>query len=121
MKLYQCITADNITDMEQRIANAIALGYTPIGGIHAKQVKHNIKGEQTQYMQSLLYAPNADSANLTDTIGKQKALLEKVVENTKPPVMSKFGKTSYRNIANAVEIDRDIIEVINEHLNEVSE
>ena len=75
-------------------------------------MKHNIKGEQTQYMQSLLYAPNADSANLTDTIGKQKALLEKVVENTKPP---------YRNIANAVEIDRDIIEVINEHLNEVSE
>ena len=112
MKLYQCITADNIADMEQRIANAIALGYTPIGGIHAKQVKHNIKGEQTQYMQSLLYAPHVDSAVLTDTIGKQKALLEKVVENTKPP---------YRNIANAVEIDRDIIEVINEHLNEVSE
>lgn len=112
MKLYQCITADNITDIEQRIANAIALGYTPIGGIHAKQVKHNIKGEHTQYMQSLLYAPNADSAFLTDTIGKQKALLEKVVENTKAP---------YRNIANAVEIDADIIEVINEHLNEVSE
>lgn len=114
MKLYQCITADNITDIEQRIANAIALGYTPIGGIHAKQVKHNIKGEHTQYMQSLLYAPNADSAFLTDTIGKQKALLEKVVENTKTPY--RMG-----NIANAVEVDRDIIAVINEHLNEVSE
>lgn len=112
MKLYQCITADNITDMEQRIANAIALGYTPIGGIHAKQVKHNIKGEQTQYMQSLLYAPNADSANLTDTIGKQKALLEKVVESAKAP---------YEEYPAHIEIDRDIIEVINEHLKELSE
>ena len=118
MKLYQCITADNITDMEQRIANAIALGYTPIGGIHAKQVKHNIKGEQTQYMQSLLYAPNADSAFLTDTIGKQKALLEKIVDNTKG---SHNVRRFNSNIANAVEIDADIIEVINEHLNEVSE
>lgn len=112
MKLYQCIVADNITDIEQRIANAVALGYIPVGGIYAKQVSHNIKGEHTQFMQSLLYAPNADSAFLTDTIGKQKALLEKVVENIKPP---------YRNIANAFEIDRDIVEVIKAHLNEVSE
>jgi hypothetical protein len=115
MKLYQCITADNITDMEQRIANCIALGYTPIGGIHAKQVKHNIKGEQTQYMQSLLYAPNADSAFFTDTIGKQKALLEDVVENAAEP--SGDDGTGYR----FCEVDADIIEVINEHLNGVSE
>lgn len=115
MKLYQCITADNITDMEQRIANAIALGYTPIGGIHAKQVKHNIKGEQTQYMQSLLYAPNADSANLTDTIGKQKALLENVALNaTEPSADDGYGNRF-------CEVDADIIEVINEHLKEVSE
>lgn len=114
MKLYQCITADNITDMEQRIANAIALGYTPIGGIHAKQVKHNIKGEQTQYAQSLLYAPNVDSADLTDTIGKQKALLEEVVENAIPIDCGDEDRCF-------AEIDQDILEVINEHLNEVSE
>lgn len=115
MKLYQCITADNITDMEQRIANAIALGYTPIGGIHAKQVKHNIKGEQTQYMQSLLYAPNADSAYLTDIIGEQKALLENVALNAAEP----SADDGYGN--RFCEVDADIIEVINEHLKEVSE
>jgi hypothetical protein len=115
MKLYQCITADNITDIEQRIANAIALGYTPIGGIYAKQVKHNIKGEQTQYAQSLLYAPNADSAFLTDTIGKQKALLENVALNAAEP--SGDNGRDYR----FCEVDADIIEVINKHLNEVSE
>ena len=115
MKLYQCITADNIADMEQRIANAIALGYTPIGGIHAKQVKHNIMGEQTQYAQSLLYAPNVDSANLTDTIGKQKALLENVALNaTEPSADDGYGNRF-------CEVDADIIEVINEHLKEVSE
>ena len=111
MKLYQCLQAYTAEDIEQRIASAIALGYIPIGGISATQEEHNIKGTQTVLRQSLLYAPLVHSASdlkqVHDTAHVQRFLLESVVENTKAP---------YRNIANAVEIDADIVQVIEAHL-----
>ena len=110
MKLYQCIEAYTTKDIEQRIANAIALGYIPIGGINSIQQPHNIKGTQTVLRQSLLYAPSVhsalDSKRVLDTTETQRELLESVVE-------SAHGHPLAEDL---VEIDADIVEVIDAHL-----
>lgn len=114
MKLYQCLQAYTAQDIEQHIANAIALGYIPIGGISAKQEVHNIKGSRTVLRQSLLYAPlvhsASDSKEVLDTAEKQRQLLESVVDNATNCDYSDDG--TYR----FCEVDTDIIEVIEAHL-----
>ena len=114
MKLYQCLEAYTTKDIEQHIANAIALGYTPIGGISAKQEEHNIMGSRTVLRQSLLYAPlvhsASDSKEVLDTAEVQRVLLESVVENAAEP--SGDDGTGYRYC----EVDAEIIEVIEAHI-----
>ena len=114
MKLYQCLQAYTTKDIEQLIANAIALGYIPIGGISAKQEEHNIMGSRTVLRQSLLYAPLVHSASgskqVHDTAEVQRELLESVVENAAEP--SGDDGTGHRYC----EIDADIVEVIEAHL-----
>lgn len=126
MKLYQCLQAYTAQDIEQRIANAIALGYIPIGGISAKREEHNIMGSRIVLRQSLLYAPlvhsDSDSKEVLDTASRrivtyiskscvtQRQLLESVVDNATNCDYSDDG--TYR----FCEVDTDIIEVIEAHL-----
>ena len=114
MKLYQCLQAYTTEDIEQFIANAIALGYIPIGGVSAIQEAHNIKGSRTVLRQSLLYAPLVHSASgskqVHDTAEVQRELLESVVENAAEP----SADDGYGN--RFCEIDADIVEVIEAHL-----
>ena len=110
---YQVITANDTEDLAIRCRAMEAQGYLAVGsiicGTREETINHVIKGEiikhHTYLSQSFWYAPNADSA-FADCI-KQHELLTAVVDNANAP---------FQEYPEHVEIDRDIIEVIEEHL-----
>ena len=115
---YQVITANDVAEMQFRTENMVAEGYIPVGsivcGTRNEEIEHNIKGaiivSRPYLKQSFWYAPNVDSA-LIDCV-KQRELLESVVENAQCSI-------TYEDIEEercAIEIDRDIVDVIEAHL-----
>lgn len=109
---YQVITANDTEDLAIRCRAMEAQGYLAVGsiicGTREETINHVIKGEiikhHTYLKQSFWYAPNADSS-FADCI-KQHELLTAVVNNAVIP----------DRIDDPAELDRDIIEVIEEHL-----
>tara|TARA_R110000787_G_scaffold208786_1_gene318760 strand:+ start:1725 stop:2042 length:318 start_codon:yes stop_codon:yes gene_type:complete len=101
MKMYQCIEASSARELEDRIMKAITLGYIPIGGVNAKITQHNIKGDTATLRQSMWKGDAINKKAL-----KSFELLQEVVNNAVIP----------DRIDDPAELDRDIIEVIEEHL-----
>ena len=110
---YQCLEAPNAQTMSRLVGHMDAKGYVAVGpiicGTRRETIEHTIKGattvHQTYLRQSFWYAPNVDSV-FADCI-KQHNLLTQIVQNANIP---------YQEYPEHVEIDRDIIEVIEEHL-----
>ncbi|MBT4407359.1 MAG: hypothetical protein HOC79_05735 [Euryarchaeota archaeon] len=106
MKPYQCIEANNATELEERIAKCIALGYQPIGGVNAKVIQHNIKGATTILRQSMwLIGDSASSNNITTQIN----LLKQVAETSIHP----------DGAPEEAVIDTELLEAIAEYLESV--
>ena len=116
MTLIQEISANSVEQMEERIIKMQELGYETLGGLVCRiqdiECRHNIMGVYTKYStyytQQFWKPPaNRDSDNFNK---KAVDLLQKVVDNQ-----------SYELGDSRVDIDKDIIEVIEEFLAEESQ
>ena len=104
MKSYQCIEATTIVELEERITKSITLGYIPIGGVNVILSKHNIKGEQAIFRQSLYYSP--DNETCVKQVNEQLELLKRVSETSVHP----------DGAPEEAVIDSELMEAINEYL-----
>ena len=108
LPIYQCIEAYSVSELEERIANCIALGYMPIGGVNAKMTRHNIKGDATVLRQSMWLSDRDSDSNL-DHVATQLDLLKQVSQTSVHP----------DGAPEEAVIDSELVEAINEYLDGV--